>query len=313
MLGDLRQPSAREKFPLASGPRTGLESRNRKGVDPAMQSSGMVAFRTTIMIVCMIALPLAAVVGTLLPKAIPSAIKEEPKPPAPADDHDEQSKTASAHDDSQITKPDSNTPTARTVAESSSERLPRARITAVRPVASQAPNAAPNEPSIRANGGEHESTASLWSRGERPPATARRVPLGAERQPIRRPSGGALRGEPPAPRRGESPLKATAYSAPIESDAENSYRAERAGGPAADSSEPPADDPLSRGEWRLRQLGATGYRLETWGVTGELYRFSCNVALSHQGQATRHFEATDTSPAKVIEAVVKQVEAWDRP
>jgi len=53
--------------------------------------------------------------------------------------------------------------------------------------------------------------------------------------------------------------------------------------------------------------------LETWGVTGELYRFSCNVALSDQGQATRHFEATDTSPAKVIEAVVKQVEAWDRP
>jgi len=105
-------------------------------------------------------------------------------------------------------------------------------------------------------------------------------------------------------------LKATAYSAPAKSEADDSNRSQATHRPAADSAEPTADDPLSHGEWRLRKLGAIGYRLETWGVTGELYRFSCKVALSNQSQATRHFEATETSPAKVIDAVVEQVEAW---
>jgi hypothetical protein len=45
-------------------------------------------------------------------------------------------------------------------------------------------------------------------------------------------------------------------------------------------------------------------------VTGELYRFSCQVALSDRAQAMKHFEATETSPAKVIESVLQQVEAW---
>ncbi|HVC92794.1 MAG TPA: hypothetical protein VND64_03840 [Pirellulales bacterium] len=277
-----------------------------------MQSSGLVAFRATIMIVCMIALPLAAVVGTALPKAVQSVIQGESKPVPPSDDGAKRSTGASHSDDSQTTTPAPDATPAKAVAETQSNRLPRARITAIRPISNQAPNVEASEPTGVTAAREHESTASLWSRGERPPAKTRRVPLGAERRPHREPDD-PQRGESPAPHRGESPFKATTYSAPIESDVDDSHRAERAGRPAVESSEPPTDDPLSRGERRLRQLGATGYRLETWGVTGGLYRFSCNVALSDQGQATRHFEATDTSPAKAIEAVVKQVEAWDRP
>jgi hypothetical protein len=269
-----------------------------------MQSSGMVAFRATIMIVCMVALPLAAVVGTALPKAVQSAIQGAAKPEP--QNSDERLDSATAPDEFQTATSPTEVPAAAAEALARSDGLPRARITAIRPVGMQAPSAGANEPPGRASG-EQEPTASLWSRDAA--ATARRVQSAAERQPQRRPRA-ASPGEPPPRRRGESPLKATAYSAPIASEADGADRARSADRRSAASAEPTADDPLSRGERRLRELGASWYRLETWGVTGELYRFSCKVPLANQAQAARHFEATETTPAKVIEAVVEQVETW---
>jgi hypothetical protein len=61
---------------------------------------------------------------------------------------------------------------------------------------------------------------------------------------------------------------------------------------------------------RLRELGATYYLLESWGNRGELYRFHCKVAIAGNPDYTRHFEATDPHPARAMQMVLKDVEAW---
>jgi hypothetical protein len=69
-------------------------------------------------------------------------------------------------------------------------------------------------------------------------------------------------------------------------------------------------DPFKDMERRLRQYGATYYLLETWGQTGELYRFHCRMAVASNASYTRHFEATDHDALKAMADVLSQVEAW---
>lgn len=61
---------------------------------------------------------------------------------------------------------------------------------------------------------------------------------------------------------------------------------------------------------RLRALGATHYSLETWGTTGEAYRFHCRMAAGHDLNYSRHFEATDVDALRVMQTVLQEVEAW---
>lgn len=63
-------------------------------------------------------------------------------------------------------------------------------------------------------------------------------------------------------------------------------------------------------ERRLRELGATYYLLETWGESGELYRFHAKMALSDNPRYNRHFEATDAEAMVAMQRVLDQVEAW---
>ncbi|MGE0607895.1 MAG: hypothetical protein AB7O62_12445 [Pirellulales bacterium] len=81
--------------------------------------------------------------------------------------------------------------------------------------------------------------------------------------------------------------------------------AEAGGRPAAMSNEE-----FSVLEDRLRELGATHYRLETWGTQGELFRFRAMMAVSAQSNHNRYFEATDRQPLRAVERVVEQVERW---
>ncbi|HEV3004696.1 MAG TPA: hypothetical protein VGX78_09550 [Pirellulales bacterium] len=258
---------------------------NSKGVDPAMQSSGMVAFRATIMIACMVVLPLVAVLGTALPKVVQTAIHSSDRP------------TPLAGDGSSTSSPQSPRKTAATDATPAEMQdvLPRGRITSVRSVGSEFSGVVADHPPGATADRKPQATASLWSRDV--PKAPKPSPRGAERKLPRQQQSTPPNGPPPQ-RRGDSALRATAYSEPVESEAD----------PSSENS--PCDDALSHGERRLRELGMASYRLETWGVTGELYRFSCQVALSNRGQAMKHFEATETSPAKVIESVLQQVEAW---
>jgi len=61
---------------------------------------------------------------------------------------------------------------------------------------------------------------------------------------------------------------------------------------------------------RLKALGATHYSLETWGTTGESYRFQCRMAAGHDLNYARHFEATDVDPLRVMHTVLEEVESW---
>jgi len=63
-------------------------------------------------------------------------------------------------------------------------------------------------------------------------------------------------------------------------------------------------------ENRLRQLGATYYRLEQWGGRGQLYRFQCKVAVDGNRNFTSYFEASARDPLEAMQQVLAQVEAW---
>ena len=63
-------------------------------------------------------------------------------------------------------------------------------------------------------------------------------------------------------------------------------------------------------EERLKALGATHYRLETWGAQGELFRFRAMMSLSSRSNHNRYFEATDRDAMRSVERVIEQVERW---
>lgn len=61
---------------------------------------------------------------------------------------------------------------------------------------------------------------------------------------------------------------------------------------------------------RLRRLGATYYRLESWGSQQPLFRFQCEMALDESPHLTQHFEATDGDPLRAMSKVLAEVETW---
>lgn len=61
---------------------------------------------------------------------------------------------------------------------------------------------------------------------------------------------------------------------------------------------------------RLQELGATYYRLESWGSGRPLFRFQCRMAIMGSSGLTRQFEATDQDPAQAMRQVLNQIEAW---
>jgi len=71
-----------------------------------------------------------------------------------------------------------------------------------------------------------------------------------------------------------------------------------------------ANDWFTWTQKRLRDLGATYYLLETWGRSGELFRFHCKMAVAGNPDYTRHFEATDSDASRAMQQVLEQVEAW---
>lgn len=60
----------------------------------------------------------------------------------------------------------------------------------------------------------------------------------------------------------------------------------------------------------LKQLGAQFYRLQTWGNRGELYRFSCYVAAPDNDQYQRHFQAIDADSIQAMRQVLDEVKIW---
>jgi hypothetical protein len=293
-----------------------------------MQSSAMVALRTMIMIVCLVAVPLAAVLGTALPKVVKSAFGyHEPRQAAVGPENEPAPRAAAralATDDverrvAEATPNELGPPAAETL------NLPRARITGVRTVddePSAAPIAVASEPMVE--------TAPLWNPSPRTASTPRDrpttthlapPPLRQEARKGQKNSNGGRReisydARPRAERRDDA-LQKTVYSPPAAQEEETLGR-----DVAGIDKGAPTDDglvavervanagPLADGEGRLRQLGAIYFKLEMWGNDGTFYRCSCSVPLSPRGRAVRHFESIETVPSQALDAVIKQVEAW---
>ena len=72
----------------------------------------------------------------------------------------------------------------------------------------------------------------------------------------------------------------------------------------------PTGDQLAHLERRLRELGATYYLLETWGTHGQYYRFQARMAVGGQADRVRHFEATHSDPQQAMAKVLEQVDSW---
>ncbi|HEV3341489.1 MAG TPA: hypothetical protein VG125_14065 [Pirellulales bacterium] len=268
-----------------------------------MQSSAMVALRTVIMITCLVAVPLAAVFGTALPKMVKSAFDGRGRRSLwnrPADDDEPAPPSVLAVDDLSPPRFVSPATSAEPAVAENTTRLPTARITGVRPI----DDVAAGQPRPAA-----VETAPLWSP---PPRTARAQQtrdMTAHFAPSPRPHRTDDLRSRHEPRLGT--LQKTVYSQPHQEPGESTS------GDAAEEpralvaiERPAADNVLADGERRLRELGATYYRLETWGGEGQFYRCSCNIALATGSRVTRHFEATEAAPSRAIEAVVQQVSAW---
>jgi hypothetical protein len=60
---------------------------------------------------------------------------------------------------------------------------------------------------------------------------------------------------------------------------------------------------------RLQALGATYFRLETFGSDRKLYRFQCEMPIVAAG-AVQHFEATSENPLFAMESVLVEIDRW---
>jgi len=81
------------------------------------------------------------------------------------------------------------------------------------------------------------------------------------------------------------------------------------GHPMVDPAPPSAADRFAWIQDRLRQLGATYYRLETWGDRGGAFRFQCRIAFGQDARSVRHFEAVDPDAVRAMATVLRQVES----
>jgi hypothetical protein len=292
-----------------------LETRLAKGVERAMQSPAMVALRTMTMIVCLVAVPLAAVLGTTLPKVVKSAFggretrpDTEPVSAAPPENHDLAS-DAESHEMEPLAMSEGDLPdTAEPVA------LPQVHITGV-----QLTDAAPA--AINENVTERPpiETAPLWNPSPRTASTVKGGETTTHFIPANSPQGDDRKPPQPAydvrqrPGPRDDSLRKTVYSPP---DEDNQPLDDLSSDePAVEQSLAPVervsnDGALADGQRRLRALGVKYYRLEPWGGEGAFYRCSCNVPFSPSGRATRHFDAIEPAPSQALEAVIKQIEVW---
>lgn len=257
-----------------------------------MQSSAMVTLRTMVMVTCLVAVPLAAVIGTALPKVLRSALQGEsaaisPQTESPGVSHEDDPPLLE-HAPLLANEP-RQTPAAAAADEAPSSAVPVARITAVRSAPAK-PVATITEVRPASADGVAQ-TAPLWNA---PPRTAR---SSATRQTT-------------AHSLTARPLLKTDYSPPLpEAARASTVGAEDA--PLASLERPAGpNDSFARSERRLRELGATHYRLETWGSRGELYRCTCNIPIRPRSPAARHFESIEPAPSAAIDVVIRQVEHW---
>jgi hypothetical protein len=272
--------------PLAR--RAGAVDDSREGDVAVMQPSFSVSLRSLVTIFSLIGIPAVAVVGVSAPHALQTskyAYKPVLESAAPACGEDSQTQAA--------------TPAA------SGKNDPAAGV--------QTETTGGSAPDVAATGHSMKDSSPVFWTGAEPPQSTQPASILLVRE--------------------SRPNKAPNYSDALDSDVEDSHdRFQPTGGrirgqatpvshlqereAAAASAEIPVSPPtvgqdnFSVLERRLRELGATQYRLETWGADGDLYRFRCLMAVSERPSHNRYFEATDADALRAMQRVLANVERW---
>ena len=275
--------------PVAAG-WTG-QSERRRGL--ARRSSLGTVFRAAVLLVCLVGVPLAAVWGTSLPGAAKRWLdagyklvaryfpeQSEPKSPTPPPER----------------------------------RLPEEPRRA--PQGSSVVLADYREPIVDPSGNGERSSFRSRAAFEGPPALSHssRVPLLEAAAALAAPRGDGMASRPAQP----EPLSqaATAGARPMavpplnwegRSGMPQSAMQGESAGTALGSS--PLDR-FSYTEKRLRELGATHYRLEPSGPDGRQYRFWCEMAYTGSSGAIRLFQSTAADPMQAVSEVLSEVETW---
>jgi hypothetical protein len=244
------------------------------------QSSAVVMFRALVMLVCLVAIPLAALFGSSLPAVVKAfqagrlpTLAELKGTPSPA----------------------ANIP---------SEAPPFVPQGTATPINSTSSVMIPGAPNTQPAALNPPPLASRWPGSNPNPSASGVVPAGYVESPGSNGfAGGTAQTGPrlsPAPPGGPNlaPVRGTEPSVP--GSAPN----------GSTTSVASPSDPYSRMLDRLRQLGATYYLLECWGDQKREYRFYCRMAIGGNSQYWRPFWAIDTDPIRAMTQVLQQVESW---
>ncbi|MCE9608036.1 MAG: hypothetical protein K8U03_24385 [Planctomycetia bacterium] len=232
-------------------------------------------FRTTIILVSMIVMPLFAVVGVKMPKFLNEKMNEsattasvDPKPKARA---------------------------TGTRAEKSRDRSSAAPLdSAVSLAQAEALQVEPSNPSGSVQQAEH-ATAVTSSAASSPTNSDVRAASAGVSQAVAMESVAAS--APPVGFEAGSDLR------PLPVTMEEATK-------PVPRTPSPTGEQFTQIQSRLKALGATHYTLETWGASGNAFRFQCRMAAGHSADYTRQFEATDTDPLRTMQTVLDEVEAW---
>ncbi len=163
------------------------------------------------------------------------------------------------------------------------------------------------------------------------PGQLRPVPFSIDAHPASNPSR-TLEPGPPQPPRDEPPKTAPFWptdladllpglgTAPGTGSKENDARSpaslrSRASNPSAAADEPRPEGSIPAGSIeqlmrRLEQMGAVVVRLERQRGAAAGYLFRCELPLPQNPRYHRFFQAADAEPARAIQRVTREVEAW---
>lgn len=252
-----------------------------------MRSTTLVALRALIMLACLVAVPLVAVFGTSLKDWFgdsPASVSE-PASPIPVAEHEPDATAYPPVEDPYVQPPVDGVPPRENL-QGHSPLLAPASAGGTLAVGGR-PTIVPHHPRAVVDRQEPEPAAESESRESAAPTRSVEPFPPAERQPPRYDT------EPTDPR-GSA---AVDPELPLTNDTG-----------LAEASDRTAPD-FVQIQQRLQELGATYYRLETWGKR-QLFRFHCRMSIRADSPYTRHFEATDTDPLKAMQRVLDQIETW---
>lgn len=256
------------------------------------QSPTVAMFRALVMLVCLIAIPLAALFGSSLP-GVAKAIQERRWPTMA----DLKIQTVA------VKNPNAEPP--RFVPDGAQTPVAMIPAGAKNPFpTTEAPPLAPSWPSPRTEQAPSAVVPTAFNTPVDPsrglgggPATA-----GADRASFDRSIPAAPPGvtEPASLDRMADPR--AAELPPVD----------RLANSASDSSRSSTgnSDAFNQVQERLRKLGATYYLLESWGDQKREFRFYCRMAIGGNAQYTRSFWSVDGDALRAMGQVLEQVESW---